>query len=228
MNTQPWGTGPAGPPPPPAREPILKVPTVALVLALSMLLLYDLQLRLPDDGMRWAFYPPTLQENLGWPGLVTAIFVHTSWAHAATNALLTLIFAAPLARMLPGGRGLAALLAFYMGCGIVASIGYGLLHLDSAVPAAGASGAVCGLLGAGIRLIGRPAWAGPRPLGDRQTLITLGVLITISVISGLIGYAPGTGGVGIAWEAHVVGMIVGYLAIGPLFQWSRRWAPTVG
>ncbi len=227
MNSQPWGSGPIQPQPP-AREPILKVPTVALVLALSMLVLYDLQLRLPDDGLRWAFYPSTLPENLGWPGLVTAMFVHTSWAHAATNALLALIFAAPVARMLPGGRGLAALLVFYMGCGIVASLGYGIVHLNTDAPAAGASGAVCGLLGAGIRLILRPAWAGPRPLGDRQTLISLIALVTLSVIYGLIGYAPGIGGIGIGWEAHVVGMVAGYLAIGPLFRWSRTWTSFTG
>ena len=115
-----------------------------------------------------------------------------------------------------------------MGCGIVASLGYGIVHLNSDAPAAGASGAVCGLLGAGIRLILRPAWAGPRPLGDRQTLISLIALVTLSVIYGLIGYAPGIGGIGIGWEAHVVGMVVGYLAIGPLFRWSRTWTSFTG
>jgi membrane associated rhomboid family serine protease len=56
----------------------------------------------------------------------------------------------------------------------------------------------------------------------------VGVLFAINALVGLIGYAPGVEGARIAWEAHAVGMIAGYLAIGPLFRWSRKWTPLVG
>ena len=85
-----------------------------------------------------------------------------------------------------------------------------------------------GLLGAAIRLMGRPSWAGPKPLKDRRTLTMVGVLFAINAMVGLIGYAPGAEGARIAWEAHAVGMVAGYLAIGPLFRWSRKWAPLFG
>lgn len=227
MNSQPWGTGPAAPLPP-TREPIVKVPPAALVLAVSMPLLFWLQIRLPDMGMTWAFYPVDLGRTLGWPGIVTAILLHGSWTHAALNAVTSLCFAPPVARMLPGWRGAVVFALFYIGCGIIASLGYGLLHLASSDPMVGASGAVSGLLGAAIRLMGRPSWAGPKPLKDRRTLTMVGVLFAINAMVGLIGYAPGAEGARIAWEAHAVGMVAGYLAIGPLFRWSRKWAPLFG
>jgi membrane associated rhomboid family serine protease len=227
MNSQPWGTGPVMPPPP-AREPIIKVPSAALALAVSMPLLFWLQLRLPGMGTDWAFYPSDLQRTLGWPGIVTAMLLHGSWTHAALNAVTALCFAPPVARMLPGWRGAGVFVLFYIACGIIASLGYGLLHLGSSDPMVGASGAVSGLLGAAIRLMGRPSWAGPKPLKDRRTLTMIGVLFAINAVVGLIGYAPGAEGARIAWEAHAVGMIAGYLAIGPLFRWSRKWTPLVG
>ncbi|MBO9502198.1 rhomboid family intramembrane serine protease [Brevundimonas sp. A19_0] len=227
MNSQPWGSGPLQPQPP-VREPILKIPAAALFLALSMPLLYAVQLQLPDGGLNWAFYPADLARTLGLPGLVTAMLLHASWSHAALNAVTCLCFAPPVARMLPGGRGAAVFLLFYTGCGIVASLGYGLLHLSGTDPMVGASGAVSGLLGAALRLMGRPAWAGPGPMKDRRALTMLGVLMAINVAVGLIGYAPGTEGARIAWEAHAAGMLVGYLTVGPLFRRTRRWLPLVG
>ena len=107
MNSQPWGTGPAGPPPP-SREPIVKVPPAALVLALSMPVLFWLQARLPDMGMAWAFYPTDLSQTLGWPGIVTAMLLHGSWTHAGLNAVTAVCFAPPVARVLPGARGAGA------------------------------------------------------------------------------------------------------------------------
>lgn len=227
MNSQPWGTRPVDPLPP-TREPIVKVPPAALVLAISMPVLFWLQLRLPDMGLKWAFYPADLTSTLGWPGILTAMLLHGSWTHAILNAVTALCFAPPVARMLPGRRGAGVFVLFYAGCGILASLGYGLLHLGSSDPMVGASGAVSGLLGAAIRLMGRPSWAGPKPLDDRRALTMVGVLFAINAVVGLIGYAPGTEGARIAWEAHAVGMAVGYLAIGPLFRWSRRWGPRFG
>ena len=125
-------------------------------------------------------------------------------------------------------RGAGVFILFYIGCGIIASLGYGLLHLGSSDPMVGASGAVSGLLGAAIRLMGRPSWAGPKPLNDRRALTMVCVLFAINAVVGLIGYAPGAEGARIAWEAHAVGLIAGYLAIGPLFRWARSWLPTFG
>ena len=45
--------------------------------------------------------------------------------------------------------------------------------------------------------------------------------MAVNAVVGLIGYAPGAGGAGIAWEAHAVGFVVGILAIGPLARLTR-------
>jgi membrane associated rhomboid family serine protease len=40
--------------------------------------------------------------------------------------------------------------------------------------------------------------------------------MAVNAVTGLIGYAPGAEGARIAWEAHAVGFVVGFIAIGPL------------
>jgi membrane associated rhomboid family serine protease len=81
----------------------------------------------------------------------------------------------------------------------------------------GASGAVFGLTGAAIRLLGRRNGR-LRSLKDRRVLSTSIALMAVNLAVGLIGFAPGVDAGGIAWEAHAVGYVFGLLAIGP---WAK-------
>ena len=75
----------------------------------------------------------------------------------------------------------------------------------------GASGAVAGLVGAAARLIGRPT---PGPfLSSPVISMTLG-WIAVNLMLALVGFAPGLGGAGVAWEAHIFGYIAGLLMVG--------------
>lgn len=157
--------------------------------------------------------------------MLTAMFLHAGWAHAAMNGLGALAFGPPVARLFPGLRGALAFVAFYIVCGVVAAVGYGLLHLDSRGLMVGASGAVFGLTGAAIRLLGRRNGR-LRALTDRRVVTTSLALMAVNAAVGLIGFAPGMeDSGGIAWEAHAVGFLFGLLAIGPWAALFGRRSP---
>ena len=196
---------------------------MTVALAVSMPALYLLQSRAgwSDAVLALAFQPATLREGGWWPGLLTSMFLHAGWPHAAMNAAGAIAFGPPVARLLPGARGALAFLLFYTLCGLAGSLGFGLVRIETHSFTVGASGAVFGLMGAAIRLLGRRNGR-LRPLGDRRVLTISAVLMVVNVGAGLIGVAPGMEGTGIAWEAHAFGYLFGLLAIGP---WVRLWAP---
>ena len=201
-------------------EPIFKAPAVAVILAVSLPVLFWLQTRLPDRGLALAFYPVSLWNGGWWPGLFSSMLIHSGWEHAAMNAVGVLAFAPPVARLMPGARGVSGFLAFYVACGLAGAIGYVLVHPDSPAGLMGASGAVFGLMGAAIRLLGRREGR-LRPLGDRRFLLMAAVIMGVNAAMGLIGLTPGLpAGVRVAWEAHAFGFVAGVLLIGP---WVRMF-----
>lgn len=197
----------------PPREKVLNAPLLPVLIALSMPVLFYFQTGLPDGGLDLAFVPSDLERGR-WSGLFTSMLLHGSWGHVLTNAALAFAFGPPVARLLGGRVGTLAYLAFYIAAGVVAALGYGLLHSTSDDPLIGASGAVFGLTGAAIRLlVGQGQVA---PLTNRRVILMALVLMTINVATGLIGFAPGVEGARIAWEAHAFGFLFGILAIGPM------------
>lgn len=194
---------------------------MAVLLVASMPALYALQTMLTDGGLSLAFRSSSLVGGDWWPGVLTSMFVHTGWGHVIMNALAALAFAPAVARLFPGLRGAMVFLSLYIMCGIAATVGYGLLYLDSSVPVLGASGAVFGLMGAALRLLGRRG-RGPVALTNKRFLKTSAILMAVNAATGLIGFAPGMEGVQIAWEAHAIGYVAGALLIGP---WFTRFAP---
>ncbi len=203
---------------PGSRQRVFNAPLVAVVVAVSIPGLYLLQGALPDGGFSLAFRPASLIEGTWWPGVLTGMFLHAGWGHAAMNGVGALAFAPPVARLMPGARGVLAFLLFYMACGVVGMVGYGLAHPYGPNIVVGASGAVFGLTGAAIRLLGQRD-GGLRPLTDRRVLAMSAILMTVNLAVGLIGLVPGGEGGGIAWETHAFGFLFGLLAVGP---W-RRW-----
>jgi membrane associated rhomboid family serine protease len=197
----------------PSRQPAFNAPLVVLLLVVSMPTLFFFQRDLPDMGMSMAFAPMDLEQGR-WGGLLTSMLLHGGWAHAIMNAVAALAFGAPVARLFGDKIGPTVFLLFYVGCGVLAALGYGLIHWGSSEPMVGASGAVFGLIGAATRLLGGEGRV--LPISDRRVVTASIAWMGINALTGLIGYAPGAGGAQIAWEAHAVGFVVGFLAIGPL------------
>jgi len=204
---------------PPPRERIVNAPLPALILAVSMPALYGLQERAHTYWLDLAFRPSDLAEGR-YSGLVTSMLVHGGWAHALMNAVGALTFGAPVARLFAGGGGLWVFLSLYIVSGIVATLGYGLLHWGAVDPLVGASGAVFGLIGAATRLLGGRGRA--LPLTDGGVIRAAIAWMAVNAVIGLIGFAPGVEGARIAWEAHAFGFLFGILVIGPLARIFAR------
>lgn len=203
----PWSQEP---PRRPAREPILRAPAVLLLLVASLPVLFILQRRLADGGLSLALFPAEVMD--GRPlGLLTSMFLHGDWAHVVMNALGALAFGAPAARLMKGPGGAAVFLLFYMACGVLAGLGYVLLHPGGADPVVGASGAVFGLIGASTRI---DRLGGVLPALDRRVLGAAAMWMGLNLLVGLIGLGSGGLGARIAWEAHAAGFLVGWAAIG--------------
>ncbi len=100
-------------------------------------------------------YDPVLRSMLLYPDapqlsqFFTSIFLHADWMHLLGNMLFLWVFGNALNDRL----GHVAYLAFYLGGGVLAGVGYVLLAGDA--PVLGASGAICGVTGAYLVLFPR-------------------------------------------------------------------------
>ncbi len=161
-----------------------------------------------------------------WSGLVTALFVHAGWTHALLNALGALAFGAPVARLF-GSRpqGVGAFFGFYLGCGVVGSLGYALVTPGSGAVLVGASGAISGLMGAASRLLdgaGRGSASTLAPFTSRTVIGMALAWIAVNLLLARFGFGIGTVGAPIAWQAHLFGYAAGLLLVAPLARLVRR------
>ena len=145
--------------------------------------------------------------------LVSSIFLHGSWAHALMNAGAALAFGTPVARYFGlGPRGVFVFTIFYLLCGGLASLGYGLSNMQGTALMVGASGAVSGLVGGATRLMGGGGEPGPFL---HPTVISMSIgWIAVNLLLAVVGFAPGLGNAGVAWEAHIFGYVAGLLLVG--------------
>ena len=132
--------------------------------------------------------------------MLTSIFVHYSFLHIALNMYTLWIFGPMLETMLGRWR----YLALYLLSGLAGSLGVLFLAAPN-VAVGGASGAIFGLVGAFLVIQHR--------LGGNSTLLLVLVGINLAV-----GFIPG---LGIAWQAHVGGLIGG-AALGLIYLQTRR------
>jgi len=125
-------------------------------------------------------------------------------------------------------------LLFYLAGGVVAAFAHVLTHIDSILPAVGASGAVAAVMGAYIVLF---------PRARIKVLVPIFVIFTVIQMSALtvlglwflyqfwIGAQEITGATQVAWMAHVGGFVFGAAGIfllggrphRPRSTWERRW-----
>ena len=203
----------------PPSERMFNAPLLPVLVAASMPVLFLLQTQMADGGLSYALVPADLWRG-GWPTLFTSMLLHGDWVHALMNAVGALAFGAPVARLLAGPRGVLAFIGLYIVSGMLAALGYGLVHAGSEAPMVGASGAVFGLIGAATRLMGGAGRV--LPLTDRRVIMSGIVWMAVNAVTGLVALTPGAEGPRIAWEAHAFGFLIGVLAIGPLARLFGR------
>jgi membrane associated rhomboid family serine protease len=170
-------------------------PVVTYVLIAACVLVFGLQ-SIPGLGITRAlqFAPAYVLPIPGAPfepwRMLTSVFTHGSILHLLLNMYTLFIFGSVLERMLGRWR----YLALFLISGLGGSVGVVLLA-DPLTAVVGASGAIFGLMGAFFII--------NRHLGGNS--VQLLVLVAINLAYGF--FVPG-----IAWQAHVGGLIAGGIA----------------
>ncbi|MFP6773483.1 MAG: rhomboid family intramembrane serine protease [Alphaproteobacteria bacterium] len=192
-------------------------PTVLILIAVNVGI-HLVRLLLPGNwdemiGILGAFSPPYFlsvimgEGNvLGFILLLSPIssgFLHGDLLHLVINMAFLLAFGTAIERRL----GRVRFLGLYFACmlaGAGASMGLFFITLEQTFMV-GASGAISGLFGAVLRMTMARAY------------VAIAVFVGLNVIIGYTGM-PSMGEVrAIAWEAHIGGLIAGFLLM-PLFD----------
>lgn len=182
-------------------------PIVTYSIIAVCLVIYGIQFITGDNNSpltnAW-IYAPVLTSTEPWR-MFTSIFIHASIFHVGFNMYSLWVVGPALESVL----GRVRYLALFLIAGFGGSVGV-LLIAPANQPVLGASGAIFGLFGAYFIIA--------RRLGGNATY-----LLVIIVINLVIGFIPG---LGIAWQAHVGGLVAG-AALAFVFletrQRSRRW-----
>jgi membrane associated rhomboid family serine protease len=151
--------------------------------------------------------------------ILSAMFMHGSWMHLLGNMLYLWIFGDNVEDAL----GHIKFLLFYLVCGLAATLAHIFSAPNSLVPSLGASGAIAGVLGGYLmmyptRRVRVLFWYS---IIELPALIVIGAWIAIQLFSsiGSIARTANTGGV--AYWAHVGGVVAGLLLVN-LFRSRRR------
>ncbi|MDP3897764.1 MAG: rhomboid family intramembrane serine protease [Mesorhizobium sp.] len=212
------------------REPLFNLPTIVVAMIALCVAIHLVRVGLltseQDYGLilRAAFFPARysgdyVTDIYAFTSPLTASLLHGGWAHLIINMVWLAIFGSPLANRI----GPVRFLLFW----VLTALGADLLHFlarpDEVVPMLCASGAIAGKMGAAARFCfridrsaERPVFSGRRmsiveTLMSRQSVTFLVVWLLINVAAG-VGFDFGGDG-GIAWEAHIGGMLTGFLGI---------------
>jgi membrane associated rhomboid family serine protease len=152
------------------------------------------------------------------------MFLHGGWLHLILNMWTLWLFGPAIEDRLGHGR----YLAFYLACGLAASVAHVIFNPDSIVPALGASGAIAGILGCYMRLfpLARVVVVVPIlfiPLFfEVHAFVFIGLWFLVQVLQSTMELLqPASSGDGVAWWAHVGGFIAG-LILGPLLARSEQ------
>src|SRR5712672_4641353 len=154
---------------------------------------------------------------------VTMMFLHGGWLHLIFNMWTLWLFGPTIEDRLGHGR----YLAFYLVCGLAASVTHVMLNPTSIVPALGASGAIAGILGCYMRLfpLARVVVVVPIlfiPLFfEVYAFVFIGLWFLLQIFQLMAELLQPSSSGGVAWGAHVGGFIAGFI-LGPLLVRSEQ------
>ena len=231
------------------RQPIFNIPgvVVCLVAALAAAHIARVDWASPAQSAAWiahyAFIPA--RYSAAWlaasgvdPGawwqralpFVTYMGLHNDFIHLGINSLWLLAFGPVVARR----YGPLLFLLFFVICGVAGAATYLAMNWGSPQPMIGASGAISGLMAAGLRLLPtvRPVPGEPPllPIRSRQILLFSLVWVGMNLVAGLTGIGTGGEAALIAWQAHLGGFAAGMLLAGPFdrLRPQRGWHAQLG
>jgi membrane associated rhomboid family serine protease len=219
----------------PPRQPFFRAPPVVLWLIGGLAALHLARVTRPGDQpdnlvYEFGLYPlrysrAFLESHMANPGtiweravpFISYMGLHGSWTHLVINCLWLLAFGPIVARR----YGSVLFLLFFAVCGLVGALAYLAFNWASPVPVVGASGAISGLMAAGLRMLpGQTPWAMSdetplAPLLSRQILVFTVLWAAINLLTGVTGFGMGGENGLVAWQAHLGGFAAGLLLSGP-------------
>ena len=130
--------------------------TVSIIVVCTSVFLW--QLSLGDQEFKLIFGLGTIPSTLAgskdlhpdlviipaWTTTLTSLFLHGGWMHLTLNMLFLWVFGDNL----EDSMGHIRFIVFYLLCGVIGTLIYVVMSVDSEVPLVGASGAISGILGA--------------------------------------------------------------------------------
>jgi membrane associated rhomboid family serine protease len=224
------------------HQPMFRIPFVVMATAVVLALAY----------LGWAFAPANianlvLADFAFWPARYSAaylaahgaaqqslfelavpfigyVFLHGDISHLVINCLWLLAFGPIVARR--WGPGL--FLAMFFICAVAAAFAHLATNWGSENPVIGASGAISGLMGAGIRMLRGRVWIEGEPFPRLASVFSSPVLV-FTLFWLLANVLAGYTGIGmdaqirlIAWQAHIGGFVAGLLLATPFDAFARR------
>ena len=151
--------------------------------------------------------------------VLSSMFLHGGLFHLGGNMLYLWIFGNNIEDRL----GHLRFLLFYLFSGVFAAYAYAISEPHSSIPMIGASGAISGVLGAYLLLFPRATVHTLIFLGFFITIVRIPALIVIGFwaiiqfVNGIVSAGIHDGG-GVAWFAHVGGLLIGLVTI-------KLWLP---
>jgi membrane associated rhomboid family serine protease len=227
-------------------EPIFNVPGNVLAVLALLIVPHMLRAVLPEAWSTWllvalAFIPARYSgfANTLPGGELTAVTSFLTYSvvrggvvHLGLNAAWLVAFGSAVAKRVKSAR----FLLFSAFCAIAGAATFLVFNTGLMAPMVGASGAICGLMGATVRFLFSGIDAGglrvlrknpedvplmplARALTDRRVIAVTGAFIVANIL-GVFGLGGISAGSGIAWEAHMGGYFAGLLTFG-LFDRGR-------
>ncbi len=224
------------------RQPIFRVPAVVVSLIAVLVAAHAARVLAPPHLTaelinQFAFIPARyshvfLVSPHGDPGdwlargvpFISYMALHNDFTHIAINSLWLLAFGPIVARRFGG----FLFLLFFLTCGVAGALTHLAFNWGSLEPVIGASGAISGLMAAGLRLLPSQApWAHAgeeklAPVFSRQILVFTAVWMGVNLVAGLTGLGVGGAAGQIAWQAHLGGYLAGLFLTGPFDRLRPR------
>ena len=192
------------------------VVTISLVVLNALIFLYELSLGEQVNEFMFSF--GLVPAYFSWLNVVTSMFLHGGFLHAAGNMLYLWIFGDNVEDRMGHGR----FLAFYLLCGIAAALAQTITVPNSMIPMVGASGAIAGVVGAYFvlyphsRIVTLVTLLFFWQIMEVPAVLFLGIWFLMQFLSGVGSIASATAGEpagGIAFWAHVAGFAAGVLGV---------------
>jgi membrane associated rhomboid family serine protease len=171
--------------------------------------------------LSWSVIPAQILAGHGLPTILTAMFLHASWSHIIGNMIFLWAFGPEIEDTMGPSR----YAAFYISGGLISMLAQVAADPTSTVPCLGASGAIAAVMGAFLVTF---------PRDKIKTVVIIWIFIGVTAIPAalLIGFwflmqLLSIGAIahvqsgGVAYMAHVAGMIFGALT-ARLFEGSYR------